>query len=198
MSARHCSAAWLGCLSCLHGSPPGIGVLGAPGCRGPWWDQAALLQSLARHLPPCASICRSHCFLQGPRIVSLQGGPTGVAGWPGASWSTAGELYTFLKCFVPLPSVPLQYLSNLSATATLASVRGLGTQLCSVVSCGSLQTSELGQLCNKALYLVSGVCKISPHTSPGCHQHPGWTMDSWPELLGPGYAESRSPCAVIR
>lgn len=68
MSARHCSAAWLGCLSCLHGSPPGIGVLGAPGCRGPWWDQAALLQSLARHLPPVqasaavTAFCRDHAL----------------------------------------------------------------------------------------------------------------------------------------
>lgn len=93
---------------------------------------------MEQHLPPsCASICPSHCFLQGSLIVPLQDGPAGVAGWLGASWCAAGEnkgavsrakcFYTFLKYLVPLPSVPRQYLSHLSAPAMLVSVGGLGT-----------------------------------------------------------------------
>lgn len=102
---------------------------GAPGgtrlhcCRASRWNSTCL---------PPEQVWPSHCFLQGPLILSLQDGPTGVAGWPGASGCTAGEnkgAVSRAKCFTPFSNVLchcLQYLSHLCAPAMLVSVGGLG------------------------------------------------------------------------
>lgn len=91
--------AWVSSRNRCFGSSWLQGPLVGPGCTAAELSEAP---------PSCASICRSHCFLQGPRIVSLQGGPTGVAGWPGASWSAAGEnkgAVSGAKCFTPFSNV---------------------------------------------------------------------------------------------
>ena len=83
-------------LGCLHGSPLGSGVLGAPSCRGPWWGQAALLQRApwgnGARLPPVQASAQNHCtgLFAGTthRIVSRmapvvwQGGQVPAGAWP--------------------------------------------------------------------------------------------------------------------
>lgn len=112
-------------LSCLHGSPLGSGVLGAPICRGSWWAQPALLQwtwgngtCICEHLPKVTA----WGFIQGPPIALSPGWPQ----WFGkvarcqlghghreqVSCVQRKALHTFLKHFVLLPSVPLQDLGN--------------------------------------------------------------------------------------
>jgi len=161
-----------------------------PAAGDPGGARLACCNELFRGMAP-ASHPRKHLFkitargcLHRPPIASSPGQPQ-CYGRVARCQPTHGHreqgscvpskvLHTFLKHFVLLPSLLLQDLGNppgLCRACFWDKFRSLA--LLSAFMQLSLQTCALGQLCRETLYWVSGVCRLSPCTSPGCSQPPG-------------------------